>query len=641
MKYPFIHPPKYLTAYRKKKVEDYATSKGGKLLDDGRLCEGNRVNMLCGKGHTWQPAVTNLTKKKPTWCNNPECFNAAVSVGKRQGKTPEAEVKALLKKWSLTWIDGEYRTSRAKTIRATCSHDWHQPVYVNLDSLRLRKSSPCRPCDDHAFMEKLRSHAQKLGGKLLTQVKLRTTKMYYKWQCGDCREIWDATWDAVQSGSWCPDCGGSKPRELAEFKAEADEVVFSNGGLLIDVEEVRSSKGKRNIKVTYQCAWGHTQKKQDFYHLLKGGWCASCRKEGIGELVSRATLEHLTGLPFPKARPDFLRGEYKRGLELDGFNNLSRIAFEFQGQQHYERVARYQPKKGDFERQQERDRFKRKKCISEGVRLIEVPYWIALDELDGYLRQELAELAPEIPLRDDILDWRALNLSAEGRRAAELERMRLIAESKGGLLLSKVYVNNQSPLQFSCRVPTHKEFPMKPAVLVLGSWCGACGNRESAIKNGLSDDEIAVRCAAIEARLVGRVFTEDEKLQYKIAFKRCGHTHDYTSGQLGRGKLCNQCPRRHYGAVQRGNLDEAQMIAEERGGACLSRFYIRSGRPLLWQCQKGHIWPQNMNAVKGHKNKKGSWCRECSGLAPWDGTVEDFLEAEREEAIRLGIAEGE
>ena len=58
-------------------------------------------------------------------------------------------------------------------------------------------------------------------------------------------------------------------------------------------------------------------------------------------------------------------------LELDCFNEDLKLAFEYQGTQHYKPVRRWGGKKA-FEKQQYRDEIKRQKCKELGIRLIEV-----------------------------------------------------------------------------------------------------------------------------------------------------------------------------------------------------------------------------------------------------------------------------
>jgi hypothetical protein len=75
-------------------------------------------------------------------------------------------------------------------------------------------------------------------------------------------------------------------------------------------------------------------------------------------------------------RPEFLK--YKscsRLLELDGYNIEYKLAFEFQGIQHYEYCKFFhEGNPENLERQKERDEFKRKKCEEIGINLIVIPY---------------------------------------------------------------------------------------------------------------------------------------------------------------------------------------------------------------------------------------------------------------------------
>jgi hypothetical protein len=88
-------------------------------------------------------------------------------------------------------------------------------------------------------------------------------------------------------------------------------------------------------------------------------------------------LETYFKAPFPTKRLDWLRfPKTNRLLELDGYNEKKRVAFEYQGRQHYELcyLNRYSEEK--LKDIQTRDLFKEKICQQQGVNLIVVPYWI-------------------------------------------------------------------------------------------------------------------------------------------------------------------------------------------------------------------------------------------------------------------------
>ncbi len=60
--------------------------------------------------------------------------------------------------------------------------------------------------------------------------------------------------------------------------------------------------------------------------------------------------------------------------------------------------------------------------------------------------------------------------------------------------------------------------------------------------------------------------------------------------------------------VPQDKLAEIRIIAEKRGGKCLSNYYVNVKSNLDFQCKNGHIWKASFERVK-----RGSWCPSCSG----------------------------
>ena len=76
-------------------------------------------------------------------------------------------------------------------------------------------------------------------------------------------------------------------------------------------------------------------------------------------------------------RPNFLKNpKTGRNLELDMFDPITKIAIEYNGEQHYHFVPKFNSNKQDVESQKERDILKRKLCEENGIILITVPYTI-------------------------------------------------------------------------------------------------------------------------------------------------------------------------------------------------------------------------------------------------------------------------
>ncbi|MFC1483191.1 hypothetical protein ACFL56_02910 [Candidatus Margulisiibacteriota bacterium] len=63
-------------------------------------------------------------------------------------------------------------------------------------------------------------------------------------------------------------------------------------------------------------------------------------------------------------------------------------------------------------------------------------------------------------------------------------------------------------------------------------------------------------------------------------------------------------------------IEEMDVLAESRGGKCLSTKYINARTKLKWQCEKGHEFEMRPKEVK-----IGQWCPECSNKKKGPGKL--------------------
>ncbi len=104
-----------------------------------------------------------------------------------------------------------------------------------------------------------------------------------------------------------------------------------------------------------------------------------------------------TGINWQKLKPKFLRNPQTNCLlELDIYNAYLKIAFEYQGIQHYKFMKFWHRTFRGFINQVKRDKIKKKLCKENGVILIEIPYTLKGMALDKFIMESL--IKHNIPL---------------------------------------------------------------------------------------------------------------------------------------------------------------------------------------------------------------------------------------------------
>lgn len=118
--------------------------------------------------------------------------------------------------------------------------------------------------------------------------------------------------------------------------------------------------------------------------------------ESEGEKICRNFLTTILKVPFPKARPSFLKnpitsGKYGKdhNLEIDCFNEQLKLGVEYNGKQHYHYIPHFHNNFEAFRNQQYRDELKKRMCMDNGILLLEVPYTVKHKDIPMFLYKQL------------------------------------------------------------------------------------------------------------------------------------------------------------------------------------------------------------------------------------------------------------
>jgi len=174
---------------------------------------------------------------------------------------------------------------------------------------------------------------------------------------------------------------------LPRSRFQLNKICNKRGGKCLDFEKFKNHMSD----LTMQCNYGHIWTVSLCNLVANESWCPSCCHKRMSENIVRQMFvelfpNHKFTLPI---RPEWLRYENGALIELDGYNDELKIAFEYNGKQHY-KLDKMMHRPDDvtgmtdeqidlatrqkFAAQQARDAFKVKKCKELGIKLIVISY---------------------------------------------------------------------------------------------------------------------------------------------------------------------------------------------------------------------------------------------------------------------------
>ena len=214
----------------------------------------------------------------------------------------------------------------------------------------------------------LQQHAITKSGKLLTKLYINNSTLM-EWQCSN-GHTWFACWKSIKNQkSWCQKCSGLSKPNIKELK----DYAISKQGKLLSTTYINSW-----TYMEWECSQGHIW-KIPWDNIKQGSWCLKCRTLKTEKRVHQL-LEQKLNIHFTKKRIYYDITNSKKFYELDGYNEENKIAFEYNGEQHYIYPHHWHRTEQQFIDLQSRDKNKAAYCIDNGIKLIIVPYFVNIKE---------------------------------------------------------------------------------------------------------------------------------------------------------------------------------------------------------------------------------------------------------------------
>jgi hypothetical protein len=428
------------TKYNIDFLKKFAKDKNGECLSNKYLGYHKKHLWRCQCGHEWEATVANIFSRE-SWC--PVCAQKIVAQKLRKYTIKDAQKLAknnrgecLSKKFISTHHKLEWKCSK--------NHIWTTSFY----SLQKGHWCPyCAPNSPITFSD-IQKLAEKRKGKCLSK-KYVNNNTKLKWECSE-GHVFKMSYGKVQQGQWCLECHiiNSKKYNLGYARYLAKQ---NNGSCLYKENLDDSYKIKLTEKMKWECSNKHIW-FCEFRNVLNGFWCKKCFNNGRklslknmqelaknqhGKCLSkeyinaktrlkwecseghvflqtptkvknnkiwcpycknkseqrfREIIEEILHTKFPKKKPKWLVNENRNRLELDGYNEDLKIAFEYQGIQHFQKVSYFGDTEKKFEKRQKHDEIKRELCKSKNILLICPTYDLKEDDYKEFILKNIPNI---------------------------------------------------------------------------------------------------------------------------------------------------------------------------------------------------------------------------------------------------------
>ena len=195
-----------------------------------------------------------------------------------------------------------------------------------------------------------------------------------------------------------------------------------------------------------------------------------------------------------------------------------------------------------------------------------------------------------------------------GVPTVSLEDMQELARARGGVCLSRRYVNAVTPLRWQCaegHIWKASASRFRGKYSDRESWCPVCRRTRYTI------EDMRLLAAARGGECLSNVYVDHRThLRWRCAR---GHVWEAQPGAIRPkknhpGTWCPTCEDESLKLT----LDQMRELARKHGGECLSTSYRNARSPLEWRCSSGHVFLATPTNLKSRPSRPASWCPVCA-----------------------------
>lgn len=327
-------------------------------------------------------------------------------------------------------------------------------------------------------ISKYKKIARKHGGECMSETYINSiSNLKFKCKFG---HIWEtAAINVSAKGRWCPFCCTNKKLSLQD----AIDFATQFDGYCISTQYINCTS-----KLSWKCKYGHEWDATFVSVKNSKGWCPQCTGKFFSENIVRQIFEYMLAEKFPKTKPLWLKHNNSQ-LELDGYSEKLKIAFEHNGTQHYKAIKLFGGIK-QLNKMRAHDKKKQILCTNNNIKLIIIPDIYSILGINNVVEFILNEFDKNDIKYDhnkpicninNIINASKRNPKNSACIMQEIEKIVLI---KGGKCLGE-YMGTKIKIPFRCKkqhVWSSTWYNIKA-----GNWCPDCHDETKNRKYSIKD----------------------------------------------------------------------------------------------------------------------------------------------------------
>lgn len=561
-----------------------AEQKGGKCLSKRYNNSTTKLLWECSQGHRWNAQPNNI--KSGTWC--PYCsgrlngdINALHQIAKdRGGKC----------------LSDKYINTNTKLLwECKKGHRW-KAIPKN-----IIRGSWCPKCAGYekGTLKDMNNIAEARGGKCLSEDYINSNSKLI-WECSEGHK-WNATPRDIKQGKWCPYCSGNIKFSIRK----ANQIAKKNGGKCLSKRYLN-----QNIKLLWECFKGHRW-ESTLRSVRNGAWCPKCSKERSALSKRKHTIDEMCKLAEARGGKCLSEKYFNPHAKLlwkcanghqweAGYNSVKRglwcpICSSGLG----ERICR------EYFEQIFGKPFPR--CY---------PKWLQSKlgfqmELDGY-NEELCIAFEHHGEQHYSIDNPFIDtMDLLEKRKVDDNWKRHLCLKRNVLLIEIPQIPDRTPIH-NIKDIIKREFENSDFQLPV-TFDSIEIDLKKAYTTRLTDNEL-LNLKIIAANKGGKCLSNQYINNTTKLLWECtaGHRWYAAPSSVKNNTWCPICA-----GIVKSTIKEMRILADNKGGKCLSDEYINNNSKLLWECKFGHRWASTPKNIK-----KGKWCPHCAGVAKYN--IEDM-----------------